>query len=65
MARGRPPLAEPRVSREISLPQGLAAAVDARLGDAFTKKPRYGAWSALATTLLKKWLAESTDGAPT
>lgn len=60
--QGKQPFHDRPVKKRLSLPESLCDAVDAQLLDPFKQKPKYGGWSGLCATLLRKWLAE--QGAP-
>lgn len=60
---GRKPLADPPVSKELSLPSSLVAEVELRLYDPTTGRVRYGAFAALVERLLREYLDKEKQDA--
>lgn len=56
MPSGKRPSLIPHRTIEVELPTDLIEAVDARLYDPRTGKPKYGARPALITRLLSEWV---------
>ena len=58
---GRKPLADPPISKELSLPSSLVAEVELRLYDPSTGKPKYGAFAQLVERLLRDWIRQGAQ----
>lgn len=57
--QGRPRSQELRAEMKLSLKASTVARVDLQLMDPLTRKPKYGARSALVESLLEDWLSKN------
>lgn len=56
----RKKLADEPIEKKLSLPGSLVEEVEYLLRDPVRNKPRYGAFGALVTSLLREWVKEKT-----